>query len=102
MDTDGVTCLGTRGPAGVGGRQAGPNRRGPQGPLRDEGGKEGPVGTIGGAGWGERRLWGGGRGEEWGRGVRGHTGEGGPRDEQGSDGKKKIVFHIYFPIVKVL
>lgn len=102
MDTDGVTCLGTRGPAGVGGRQAGPNRRGPQGPLRDEGGKEGPVGDNRRCGVGREKAVGRGEGEEWGRGVREHTGEGGPRDEQGSDGKKKIVFHIYFPIVKVL
>lgn len=54
MDADGVTCLGMRGPAGVGGRQAGPNGRRPQGPLRDEGGKEGPVGAIGDEGWGKR------------------------------------------------
>lgn len=76
LDTDGVTCLGMRGPARVGGREADPNRRRPQGPNRDEGGKEGPVGATVGQRWGKRRLWGPGAGDSGGlrdgRGLRRH------------------------------
>lgn len=42
----------------MGGRGSRPQQERPQGPIRVEGGKEGPVGAAGGEGWSERRFWG--------------------------------------------